>query len=703
MLMKKSLLLAVICLFSFQAKAQNDLPEYCLENDVVHRYLTEVQYDPTDYTYSKILDYCDNPPHQNHGVRKDIPKPVQIILAAAVDTVSTIYVSETEDFQDAYVLNVEKGTDTINVYNLIPGRVYNWKVQYHQKDGSLANAGSGRFKTTGTLRMLKIDNIFNVRDMGGWPTTSGYPMKYGKIVRGSRLNVNGKTTKIITDQGVADLRWVGMRSELDMRDANNSVNATYSFFGQDCPIYNVNQGYNSRIATFANGPQSIQGILKLIEWLKADKPVYLHCSVGADRTGTVAYLVGALCGMTEDALCKDFELTSFSSDKIVNERAEAHGAYEVLVRQRNYAGRIDPNDNVEGYKFAKMVDLIKTFPGETLQEKVYYHLSTGAKPNNGGNVGEKVPKADLDWLINYLVGPMQLNSGSDVTLYRGDKFQIDIDIVNHKIGETQAPVITYTSSDPNVATVSETGLITAVRGGSAVVTAELDGFKETVNVSVFKDESELPAGIVYGDNGYVIKGKNIVKNGSFEYADGLSEWKDGTGAEVSADNFSLQTYPDSEDRYLESKADGDETSVNSISMSWRISARKTYVFGYKVKNSTDIQTNNNQNLKILLYKSSGTKEVEVYPSYDGNWKEVQYVFTNSDSYTKLQIQFSHLSQNGNNTCLDNFYLAEVEVSTGVDQIRLDPTDGAVYDLNGRKVGGVVDGIIIRDGKKYLIK
>ena len=701
MLMKKFLLLAVLGLFSFQVNSQNALPEYCLENDVVHRYLTEVQYDPTDYSYSSILQYCDNPPHQNHGVRKDIPKPVQIILAAALDTVSTIYVSETEDFQNAYVMNIEKGTDTINVYNLIPGRVYNWKVQYSKPDGSFANAGSGRFKTTGTLRMLKIDNVFNVRDMGGWPTTSGYPMKYGKIVRGSRLNVNGKTTKIITEQGIADLRWVGMRSELDMRDANNSVNATYAFFGEDCPIYNVNQGYNSRIATFANGPQSIQGILKLIEWLKADKPVYLHCSVGADRTGTVAYLVGALCGMTEDALCKDFELTSFSSDKIVNERAEANGAYEVLVRQRNYAGRIDPNDNVEGYKFAKMVDLIKTFPGETLQDKVYYHLSTGAKPNNGGYLSEKVSKADLDWLINYLVGPMQLNSGSDVTLNRGDEFQIDIDIVNTKIGATEAPVITYTSSDPNVATVSENGLITAVRGGSAVVTAELDGFKETVNVSVFKDESELPAGVVYDNSGYLIKGKNIVKNGSFEYADGLSEWKDGTGSAISADNFSLLSYPNSEDRYLESKGDGDETSANSISMAWRISARKTYVFGYRVKNSTDIQTNNNQNLKIQLYKSSATKDVEVYPSYDGNWTDVQYVFTNSDSYSKLQIQFSHLSQNGNNTCLDNFYLAEVEVSTDVDQIRMDPTDGAIYDLNGRKVGQALNGIIIRDGKKYL--
>ena len=139
----------------------------------------------------------------------------------------------------------------------------------------------------------------------------------------------------------------------------------------------MNSAYNSRIATFANAPQSIIGVKKIIEWLKQGKHVYLHCSVGADRTGTVAYLVGALCGMSEDALCKEFELTSFSGDKIDNEADR--GTYERLVRQRSYAGRLDKCSSPESYRFADMVDKIKKFPGETLQQKVYYHLNTGAK------------------------------------------------------------------------------------------------------------------------------------------------------------------------------------------------------------------------------------------------------------------------------------------------------------------------------------
>ena len=105
---------------------------------------------------------------------------------------------------------------------------------------------------------------------------------------------------------------------------------------------------------------------------------------------------------------------------------------------------------------------------------------------------------------------------------------------------------------------------------------------------------------------------------------------------------------------------------------------------------------------MMLTKTNASLPLD-YPSYDGNWTDVQYVFTNSDRYSKVQIQFSHLSQNGNNTCFDNFYLAEVEYSAGVGPVRYDVTDGNVYDLNGRKVGQAVEGIIIKDGKKVLIK
>ena len=41
-------------------------------------------------------------------------------------------------------------------------------------------------------------------------------------------------------------------------------------------------------------------------------PVYVHCWGGADRTGCLCYLLGALLGMREEHLLLDYELTSLS-------------------------------------------------------------------------------------------------------------------------------------------------------------------------------------------------------------------------------------------------------------------------------------------------------------------------------------------------------------------------------------------------------
>lgn len=730
--MRKIYTLIALSLLSLQAFSQ-EIPEYCLENDVVHRYLTEVQYDPNDYSYSKIRDYCYDYPWdwegEGKGVRLDFPKPVTLKLTSALPAAGKLYVGETEDYSDVdlLVMNVSQGADSINVFNLIPGRIYNWKLEYND-GGVMTVAQSGRFKTTGQLRMLKIDNVFNVRDMGGWPAMNGYPMKYGKIVRGSRLNVNKSTTLMITDAGIKELRRVGMRSELDMRDASNSVNATHAFFGDDCPILNVNSAYNSRIATFANGPQSIQGINQLIAWLKADKPVYLHCSVGADRTGTVAYLVGALCGMSEDALSKEFELTSFSGDKIDNEADR--GTYERLVRQRDYTGRLDKNDNNNSYKFADMVDKIKkNYPGETIQEKVYYHLKTGVN-------GTKVPEADLDWLINYLVGPIQLNTATSLNLKKGETSQMDVEIVNFK-PENPNPVITFTSSDERVAAVSQTGLITAKGGGTAKITAELDGFKTIVTVTVPLVESVVPDSVVFGNDHYgVVKNSNSVINGSFEYANNYQGWTSGTGGSLSNNYFDIVYDSQADEQYLQSKADGDSLSAKSIHMQWGIISGYTYVLGFRIKNTSGQKVESNPNIVVSLVKSKpevtgigddfswdnapeAPSRVDsradatlvgenlifnVHPSYDGQWTEVQYVFKNEESYKYCQIYFTHLSQNGDNVCLDNLYFAELKYSyTGVDNI-LKPAseDGAMYNLRGQKVDRP-EGIIIINGKKYLYK
>jgi hypothetical protein len=87
------------------------------------------------------------------------------------------------------------------------------------------------------------------------------------------------------------------------------------------------------------------------------------------------------------------------------------------------------------------------------------------------------------------------------------------------------------------------------------------------------------------------------------------------------------------------------------------------------------------------------------PSYDGNWTDVQYIF-NSGTNNRLRIEFTHLSQNGNNTCLDEFYLSEIDLSAGVVPVRSAVKTDA-YDMSGRRVEGTQNGIIIKDGKKYI--
>lgn len=41
-------------------------------------------------------------------------------------------------------------------------------------------------------------------------------------------------------------------------------------------------------------------------------PIYIHCTYGRDRTGTVVYLLGALLGMSDGDLQIDYELSAFS-------------------------------------------------------------------------------------------------------------------------------------------------------------------------------------------------------------------------------------------------------------------------------------------------------------------------------------------------------------------------------------------------------
>ena len=202
---------------------------------------------------------------------------------------------------------------------------------------------------------------------------------------------------------------------------------------------------------------------------------------------------------------------------------------------------------------------------------------------------------------------------------------------------------------------------------------------------------------------------------------------------MSLTNFDIVNFENSDSVYVQSKANGDETSANSIRTLWKITTGKTYAFGYRIKNSTDIQITENPNIATSLVKldpsiyagaddfiwdddqdsvyfrpmpipmSGNSQSLALeYPSYDGNWTDVIYVFTNTDGYPYLQFLATHLSQNGNNTCFDNFFLTEVtEDETLAPTIKAALENQQAFDLSGRAIQIPQEGIMIIDGKAYF--
>lgn len=74
-------------------------------------------------------------------------------------------------------------------------------------------------------------------------------------------------------------------------------------------------------------------------------PVLFHCSGGRDRTGTVAFLLNGLLGVSEDDLCRDWEATAFGDSALSFGTDRIQRLLDYLHTQ---AGR-DVNAQIESY------------------------------------------------------------------------------------------------------------------------------------------------------------------------------------------------------------------------------------------------------------------------------------------------------------------------------------------------------------------
>ncbi len=233
-----------------------------------------------------------------------------------------IEISEDPKFQvSVFHFIVEPGKNEALVHSLKANATYYWRVIGTDSQARPLSSAVSCFRTADEIpRWIRVDGVSNVRDMGGWNTKDGHRVRQGLVFRGGEMRCH----MIATAEG---LRFVeqelGLRSLLDLRgkgeldvDPTHGSALTASVRWHNTPIAAYAAcGSDSYKSLYANAFRII------IE--PTNLPLYTHCWGGADRTGTMIFLLNGALGVPEEDLIRDYELTSLSIWGVRSRETEA--------------------------------------------------------------------------------------------------------------------------------------------------------------------------------------------------------------------------------------------------------------------------------------------------------------------------------------------------------------------------------------------
>ena len=229
-------------------------------------------------------------------------------------------------------MEIAAGSRYVNITNLVPNDRYNYKVT--AASGKVLTQGS--FTTTGSLHQvfftgpvtkkkgveMKGSGCRNARDLGGWTTLDGKKVKYRKVYRGGRMNEKW-TPYPLNEQGQKEVLFEGIGGELDLRGNSDVIfEPAVEGLAHCAPV--IEEGGKTMLVTYKE--QTKQCFEFVVDCVRNNKPIYFHCSLGRDRTGTLDILLLGLLGVREGDIAKEYEVTYFapvgysvsSSDKKTN-------------------------------------------------------------------------------------------------------------------------------------------------------------------------------------------------------------------------------------------------------------------------------------------------------------------------------------------------------------------------------------------------
>lgn len=209
---------------------------------------------------------------------------------------------------------------------------YFYRVTVYTSEG--VDSETGFFSTSDTPRFLNIDGLYNVRDIGNWMTDSGKRIKQGLLFRGVELDGAVEKAYHLTNNGLKDMLDVlGIKTEMDLRIEKTEM--------MDALGSRVDHKYYEMVMyedIFTEvGKAEIRDVFADLA-NPSNYPIYLHCTYGVDRTGTVCYLLEALLGVSAEDCLKEYGLSNMkiTSIKIVENGLKEYDGNTLKEQAESY-------------------------------------------------------------------------------------------------------------------------------------------------------------------------------------------------------------------------------------------------------------------------------------------------------------------------------------------------------------------------------
>ena len=197
------------------------------------------------------------------------------------------------------------------VGGLVGGLAFGLERRHVKRTFGIANDRWLRqLATDGAPRLYALPEVANIRDCGGWRTTDGRRVRFGRLFRSGELNnvdagPEGFTLEESSRAFFTDT--LGIRTDIDLRGDWECVGMSGSPLGTNVVWRHTPYQAYAGLDT----PDSRAAFSEIFRTLlnPCAYPALIHCRAGRDRAGTVVFLLNALLGVSERDLRRDRELS----------------------------------------------------------------------------------------------------------------------------------------------------------------------------------------------------------------------------------------------------------------------------------------------------------------------------------------------------------------------------------------------------------